>query len=149
MAASADGSHREPVDLGGLRLLDPAAPSDDTPDVGELQPDTRPVPGPIGAVRGRVRRLKRSEEWRQEHSPAHELRNTLILCAVFLPAFWAIAVVWDVYMVALVYTVPLLGHVAWLLVRRTGAPEWSASEAYVPRWRRWRRAQRSDGPPAG
>jgi hypothetical protein len=45
------------------------------------------------------------------------------------------------YAFAGVASVWLVIQAAWPWMRSKGVPEWSASEAYVTRWRRWRRSK--------
>jgi hypothetical protein len=58
--------------------------------------------------------------------------------------YWAIAVSRNTiggYAIAGVGSVGLLIQAAWPWMRSKGVPEWSASEAYITRWRRWQRSK--------
>jgi len=74
-------------------------------------------------------------------------RHRLPIDGVYALVFWVAAVVKGntlAFVLAGSGTLKVMFDLAWLKARSAGAPEWSASEAYITRWRGWRRALRTD-----
>lgn len=72
--------------------------------------------------------------------------RALLAQGVGVIAFWIIAGLKNgsfEYGIASLWTFSFLVGAGRFWARSTGAPEWSADEAYVTRWRRWRRSQRA------
>jgi hypothetical protein len=74
-------------------------------------------------------------------------RHRLPIDGVYALVFWVAVLVKPntaAYVLAGSGTLKVMFDLAWLKARSAGAPEWSASEAYITRWRGWRRALRTD-----
>jgi hypothetical protein len=73
------------------------------------------------------------------------LRRGLLIDGVLVLAFWLVATLKDekfAYALAVLWTSKLLFDLVRLRGRSAGAPQWSANEAYITSWRRWRHGTR-------
>jgi hypothetical protein len=94
---------------------------------------------PESPRRRRFRVWERVRQW--------ESRHVLLGDALVVLSACASGVIWDNalgYAIGAVWAVRLAVDAARPRARSLGVPEWSASEAYITSWRRWRRSRRSD-----
>jgi hypothetical protein len=111
----------------------------------EFQPmresdDVRPV-----ARRKGLQHDGTAEVWQRKKNWAP--RHLLVTDGALVLAFCAVAVVKDskfAYLLAGLWTLRLAFDALRAKARSAGAPEWSASEAYITHWRHWLRSRRAD-----
>lgn len=70
-------------------------------------------------------------------------RHRVLLNGLALLAFWILAPLKGptAYPIAGFWTITFIADLLWRRARSRGMPGWTANEAYITRWLRWRRTR--------